>query len=218
MTRTDLAEQLLALGVTALSDALDRLGIDGQACGIMPVVRTMRFAGPAFTIRMVPVGLTGGVVGDYIDEVEPGAVVVIDNQGIMNQTVWGDILTLVAHAKGVAGTVIDGVCRDSDRCVELDYPVFARGNTMRTGKDRTTADAYGVPVQIAGIRINAGDWLVGDADGVVAIPFDRIAEVVLVAQDIEAAEDRIRQAVLGGMRLDEARRQAGYHALQTRRE
>ncbi|ATE64161.1 RraA family protein [Rhizorhabdus dicambivorans] len=218
MTRTDLAEQLLALGVTALSDALDRLGIDGQACGIMPVVRTMRFAGPAFTIRMVPVGLSGGVVGDYIDEVEPGAVVVIDNQGIMNQTVWGDILTLVAHTKGVAGTVIDGVCRDSDRCVELDYPVFARGNTMRTGKDRTTADAYGVPVQIAGIRINAGDWLVGDADGVVAIPFDRIAEVVSVAQDIEAAEDRIRQAVLGGMRLDDARRQAGYHALQTRRE
>ncbi|QEH79290.1 RraA family protein [Sphingomonas sp. C8-2] len=218
MTRTDLAQQLLALGVTALSDALDRLGIDGQACGIMPVVRTMRFAGPAFTIRMVPVGLSGGVVGDYIDEVEPGAVVVIDNQGIMNQTVWGDILTLVAHAKGVAGTVIDGVCRDSDRCVELDYPVFARGNTMRTGKDRTTADAYGVPVQIAGIRINAGDWLVGDADGVVAIPFDRIAEVVSVAQDIEAAEDRIRQAVLGGMRLDDARRQAGYHALQTRRE
>lgn len=218
MTRTDLVEQLLALGVTALSDALDRLGIDGQACGIMPVVRTMRFAGPAFTIRMVPIGLSGGVVGDYIDEVEPGAVVVIDNQGIMNQTVWGDILTFVAHAKGVAGTVIDGVCRDSDRCVELDYPVFARGNTMRTGKDRTTADAYGVPVQIAGIRIDAGDWLVGDADGVVAIPADRIAEVLSIAQEIEAAEDRIRRAVSAGMRLDDARRQAGYHALQTRRE
>lgn len=218
MTRTDLPEQLLALGVTALSDALDRLGIDGQACGIMPVVRTMRFAGPAFTIRMVPIGLSGGVVGDYIDEVEPGAVVVIDNQGIMNQTVWGDILTFVAHRKGVAGTVIDGVCRDSDRCVELDYPVFARGNTMRTGKDRTTADAYGVPVQIAGIRVNAGDWLVGDADGVVAIPADRIAEVLSIAEEIEAAEDRIRRAVIAGMRLDDARRQAGYHALQTRRE
>ncbi|WP_176596783.1 MULTISPECIES: RraA family protein [Sphingobium] len=218
MTSTGLSGQLLTLGVTALSDALDRLGIEGQACGIMPVARTMRFAGPAFTVRMVPVGLTGGVVGDYIDDVPPGAVVVIDNNGIMDQTVWGDILTFVAHAKGIAGTVIDGVCRDSDRCVELEYPVFARGNTMRTGKDRATADAYNVPVQIAGVRIDAGDWLIGDADGVVAIPAHRLQEVLAIAGEIEAAEDRIRQAVGKGKRLDEARRQTGYHALQTRQE
>ena len=218
MTSTGPSGQLLALGVTALSDALDRLGIDGQACGIMPVVRTMRFAGPAFTVRMVPVGLSGGVVGDYIDEVQPGSVVVIDNKGVMNETVWGDILTFVAHGKGIVGTVIDGVCRDSDRCVELEYPVFARGNTMRTGKDRTTADAYNVPIQIAGVRVEAGDWLVGDADGVVSIPADRLREVLAIAKEIEATEDRIRQAVREGKRLDEARRQTGYHALQTRRE
>uniref|UniRef100_UPI001B594E86 RraA family protein n=1 Tax=Niveispirillum sp. TaxID=1917217 RepID=UPI001B594E86 len=113
------AERLKKVGVTALSDALDKLGIAGQAVGIMPVARTMRFAGPAFTIRMLPVGLTGGVVGDYIDDVAPGSVVVIDNDGRPDQTVWGDILTFVAHAKVIAGTVIDGVCRDSDRCVEL---------------------------------------------------------------------------------------------------
>lgn len=213
-----LAEDLSQVGVTALSDALDRLGIAGQAVGIMPVARTMRFAGPAFTIRMLPVGLTGGVVGDYIDDVPPGTVVVIDNDGILDQTVWGDILTFVAHAKGLAGTVIDGVCRDSDRCVELDYPVFARANTMRTGKDRTTADAYNVPVQIAGVRVSPGDWLVGDADGVVSIPADRVSEVLAIAREIEEAEDRIRAAVRDGMRLDEARRAANYHALQTRRQ
>ncbi|WP_313802171.1 RraA family protein [Sphingobium sp.] len=218
MTDENLVEELKQVGVTALSDALDRLGIDGQAVGIMPVVRTMRFAGPAFTIRMLPVGLTGGVVGDYIDEVPPGAVVVIDNDGILNQTVWGDILTFVAHSKGLAGTVIDGVCRDSDRCVELSYPVFARANTMRTGKDRTTADAYNVPIQIAGVRIAPGDWLVGDADGVVSIPADRVGEVLGIALEIEAAEDRIRAAVRDGVRLDEARRAVNYHALQTPRQ
>jgi len=216
MADDKLAEKLKQAGTTALSDALDRLGIDGQACGIMPVDRTMRFAGPAFTIRMLPVGLTGGVVGDYIDDVPPGAVVVIDNDGNMNQTVWGDILTFVAHSKGIAGTVIDGVCRDSDRCVELSYPVFARGNTMRTGKDRATADAYNVPVQIAGVRVAPGDWLVGDADGVVSIPADRVAVVLKIAEGIEAAEDAIRASVKAGNRLDEARRQANYHALQTR--
>lgn len=216
MTEANLVSRFQAVGVTAISDALDKLGIEGQAVGIMPVVRTMRFAGPAFTIRMLPVGLTGGVVGDYIDDVPAGAVVTIDNKGIMDQTVWGDILTFVAHSKGIAGTVIDGVCRDSDRCVELDYPVFARSNTMRTGKDRTTADAYNVPIQIAGVRVNPGDWLVGDADGVVAIPADRLEEVLTTAEAIEAAEDRIREAVRQGKRLDEARKDANYHALQTR--
>lgn len=204
------------LGVTAISDALDKLGIVGQAVGIMPVVRTMRFAGPAFTIRMLPTGQSGGAVGDYIDDVPAGAVVVIDNKGILDETVWGDILTFVAHSKGIAATVIDGVCRDSDRCVELGYPVFARGNTMRTGKDRTTADAYNVTVQIANVRVEAGDWLVGDADGVVSIPASRVDDVLAAAKAIEDAENRIRAMVAEGMRLDEARQHANYHALQSK--
>lgn len=213
-----LTAALVAAGTTALSDALDRLGIAGQAVGIMPVVRSMRFAGPAFTIRMLPVGISGGAVGDYIDDVPAGAVVAIDNKGILDETVWGDILTFVAHRTGVAATVIDGVCRDSDRCVELGYPVFARANTMRTGKDRTTADAYNVPIQLANVRVAAGDWLVGDADGVIAIPAERVEEVLGVAQEIEKAEETIREMIAGGMRLDEARRRANYHALQTRKK
>lgn len=216
MTDQDLAPRLAAAGTSALSDALDKLAIDGQVLGVMPVVRTMRFAGRAFTIRMLPVGETGGSVGDYIDEVAPGQVVVIANDGRLDATVWGDILTAVASAKGIAATVIDGVCRDSDRCVELAYPVFARGNTMRTGKDRVTADAYNVPVRLNTVRIAPGDWLAGDADGVVAIPADRVEEVLALAEEIERVEALIRTAVAGGKRLDEARKELGYHALQTR--
>ncbi len=211
-----IAGRLTKAGTTALSDALDRLGIDGQAVGIMPVERTMRFAGRAFTIRMVPVGITGGSVGDYIDDVQAGQVVAIDNDGRLDATVWGDILTWVASQKKIAGTVIDGVCRDSDRCVELSYPVFARGNTMRTGKDRVTADSYNVPIQLAGVRVAPGDWLAGDADGVVAIPRERVEEVLNIAEQIEAVEDKIRAAVKQGKRLDEARAELGYHALQSR--
>lgn len=210
----DYAERLKRAGTTALSDALDRLGIAGQALGIMPVDRTMKFAGTAFTVRMLPVGMTGGSVGDYIDDVEPGKVVVIDNDGNMGATVWGDILTWVASERNIAGTVIDGVCRDSDRCVELNYAVFARGNTMRTGKDRVTADAYNVSVQIAGVRVNPDDWLAGDADGVVVIPADRIDEVLDLADVIEEAEAAIRKKVAQGLSLEQARRELNYHSLQ----
>jgi len=218
MSTNNHAERLMAAGTTALSDALDRLGIDGQALAIMPVDRSMKFAGPAFTIRMLPVGTTQGSVGDYIDDVEPGQVVVIDNDGRMDATVWGDILTWVASERGIAATVIDGVCRDSDRCVELQYPVFARGNTMRTGKDRVTADAYNVPVQISEVRVEPGDWLAGDADGVVSIPADKVEDVLRLAEEIEEAERIIRTKVKDGMRLDQARKELGYHSLQTKQE
>lgn len=216
MDNDEITRRLTRAGTTALSDALDRLGINGQAVGIVPIVRTMRFAGRAYTVQMLPVGLTGGSVGDYIDEVQPGEVVVIDNDGRLDATVWGDILTWVAAQRKIAATVIDGVCRDSDRCVELNYPVFARGATMRTGKDRVTAHAYNVPVQIASIRVNPGDWLAGDADGVVCLPSDRVIELIKIAEEIESTEDRIRQMVRDGRRLDDARKQLGYHDLQAR--
>jgi len=215
MDEMDLVGRLNAVGVTALSDGLDKLGIPGQLIGIVPVVRGMRFAGRAYTVRMLPVGLTGGSVGDYIDEVPTGAVVTIDNAGILNQTVWGDILTHVAHSKGIAATVIDGACRDSDRCVALNYPVFSRCVTMRTAKDRATAVASNDPIQLAGVRVEPGDWLVGDSDGVVAIPAIRVGEVIAIAEQIEDAERAIRAAVDCGRRLDDARHMFGYHSLQS---
>jgi 4-hydroxy-4-methyl-2-oxoglutarate aldolase len=216
MMTAETASELKEIGTTTLSDALDRLGIEGQCLGIKPFARSMRLAGPAFTIRMLPVGLTRGSVGDYIDEIESGQVVVIDNDGRLDATVWGDILTLVAGRRGIAGTVIDGVCRDIDRSIEMNYPIFARGNTMRTGKDRVTADAYNVTVQIAGVRISPGDWLVGDGDGIVALPSSRLQEIVDVARQIAASEAKIRSAVLAGDRLDETRERLRYHALQSK--
>ena len=210
------ASQLAAHDTSTVSDALDRLGIAGQCLGIKPLDRSFRLAGRAFTVRMVPVGQSAGSVGDYIDDVAPGEVVVLDNDGRLDTTIWGDLATWVAHARGVGGTVIDGVCRDVARSLEFAYPVFARGNAMRTGKDRVTADALGVTVQIAGVRVEPGDLLLGDADGVVVVPRQREDEVLSAAAEIAVVEAQILAAVEAGMRLDEARRRHGYHQLQKR--
>jgi regulator of RNase E activity RraA len=210
-------QRFAALDTPAISDALDRLGIDGQAVGITPLDRSNQLIGQAYTVRMLPRGLSGKSVGDYIDEVPAGHVVVIDNQGRLDATVWGDILTTVAHRNGVAGTVIDGVCRDVRRASELDYPIYARANTMRTGKDRVAAEAYQQPVQLAGIRVEPDDWLRGDADGIVVVPASMLADVLTVAEEITATEDRIRDATSGGGRLDRIRNDVNYHQLQTRR-
>lgn len=212
-----IAARLRALDTSALSDALDRLGLDGQALGIRPLDRGFRTVGRAFTVRMLPRGLSGKSVGDYIDDVPRGHVVVIDNGGRLDATVWGDILTTVAHRDGIGGTVIDGVCRDVGRSFELDYPIFSRSNTMRTGKDRVAAEAYGQPVQLAGVRVEPADWIVGDADGVVVVPDVRVDDILTAAEEITAAEDRIREAVAGGEPLLVVRERLRYHDLQTKR-
>ena len=207
---------LARMDTTTVSDALDKLGIIGQCLGIVPMDPAFRLAGPAYTIRYVPCGIHGGTVGDYIDDLPAGTVVALDNQGRMDATVWGDILTIVASRKGLGGTVIDGVCRDAPRSIELGYPIFARSSYMRTGKDRVAVDAVQVSISIGGVRVNPGDFLLGDRDGVIAVPKERIGQVADVATGIEQAEDRIREAVERGERLDVARRNQGYHALQTK--
>ena len=70
-------------------------------------------------MRMVPVATEAGTVGDYLDDVPAGDIVTIDNAGRPGATVWGDILTFVADKRGIGGTVIDGVCRDVGRSLEL---------------------------------------------------------------------------------------------------
>ena len=212
-------EALRQLSTTTVSDALDRLGISTQVFGIAPLDRSFRLIGRAFTVRTIPVpaGTKGASVGDYIDDVPEGEVVVLDNAGRLDGTVWGDILTIMAHRRALGGTVIHGVCRDAARSLELSYPIFSRGAYMRTGKDRMMADGYNIPVSLGEVRVTPGDLLFGDADGLVVLPRDREDEIVAVAREIDEAEERIRHAITEeGMRLDEARKKYRYFQLQSR--
>jgi 4-hydroxy-4-methyl-2-oxoglutarate aldolase len=205
-----------ALDTATLSDALDRCGIVGQCAKIKPRSPAFRLAGRAFTILYGPASSPPGTVGDYIDDVVPGSVVVLDNGGREDVTVWGDILTEIAHRRELAGTIIHGICRDVSLCLELGYPIFSRDHWMRTGKDRVQVIATGTPVNIGEVRVCAGDLLRGDADGVINIPCEHEEDVLSMAEEIERAENQIRRAIRSGMRLDEARRQFRYHQLQRR--
>jgi 4-hydroxy-4-methyl-2-oxoglutarate aldolase len=197
-----------------VSDALDRLGIAGQCLGIKPLAPEFKLVGRAFTVLYRPLAQRKGSVGDYIDDVAADEVCVLDNGGRLDATVWGDILTRVAHKRGIAGTVIHGVCRDVARSMALSYPLFSRGATMRTGKDRVQADAFNVPISLGEVRVEPADLLIGDADGVIVVPQSRESEVLELASAIEEAEDKIRAAAESGMKLSEARQQFGYYTLQ----
>lgn len=205
------------LDTATLSDALDRLGIVGQCYKIEGRDPSFKMAGRAFTMLCGPASNPPGTVGDYIDDVPEGHIVVIDNGGRDDATIWGDILTEIGHRRGLAGTVIDGISRDVSLCRELHYPVFSRGHWMRTGKDRVQVEKMDCPVNIGGARVCPGDLLRGDADGVVVLPKEHENAILDAAEEISAAEDQIRSACRSGMRLDEARSQFKYHSLQTRK-
>ncbi|RGE18961.1 RraA family protein [Leucobacter sp. wl10] len=211
---TAAAHPLGEYSTATISDALDRLGVPGALLGIAPLFDGARLCGRAFTVRYVPASSPPGTVGDYLDDVSPGEVVVLDNAGRLDCTVWGDILTAMADDRGVAGTVIGGVCRDVARAIGDGYPIFSAGRFMRTGKDRVEVAEVGGAVAVGGARIEPGDLLVGDADGVVAVPWGLVDEVLPVCERIVQRESGILRGVLAGMGIAEARERYGYHLLQ----
>ncbi|MBU1695835.1 MAG: RraA family protein [Proteobacteria bacterium] len=212
-----LIKEFESFSTPTISDALDKLGVPGGCHGIMPVVSGVKMAGTAYTIRYVPVGAVRGTVGDYIDDVLPGDVVVLDNKGRTDCTVWGDILTITAKMKGIAGTVIDGVCRDIPTILKEKYPVFSCGRFMMTGKERVMVEATQVMVSIGKTQVKPGDIIIGDDSGVVVVPREMALKVLEIARAIEEAENFIVKAVQKGLSLKKAREKFGYHTLQTKK-
>ena len=217
MTEADLLAAFRSLDTPSVSDAMDKLGLAAGCLGITAVVPGQRAVGRAFTVKYRLAGaVERGTVGDFLDDVSADQMVVIDNAGRIDCTVWGDIMTTLAHMKGIAGTVIDGVCRDIPKIRELGYPVFSRGTHMMTGKDRVELEAIDALVNIAGRQVRAGDIPLADDSGVVVVPAGRALEVLTTAQQIQQVEDTIMQRIQAGESLRAARIATNYHALQTK--
>ncbi|WP_458372920.1 RraA family protein [Pseudomonas laurylsulfatiphila] len=203
------------LDTPGVSDALDKLGLPGQCLGVAPLDNYCKvIVGPAFTVQYVSASVPPGTVGDFIEDVLPGDVVVIDNGGRTDCTVWGDIMTQYAGSRQIAATVIDGVCRDVNKALGDGYPIFSKGRFMRTGKDRVQVQSVNQPVSVGTARVCARDIVVADANGVVIVPRARAAEVAACARQIESVEADIRALIAQGKTLKEARTALGYHSLQ----
>lgn len=221
----ELIEEFKKYSTPNISDALDRLGIKGGCEGIRPAVEGVKMVGPALTVYRLPADpVNPKKGGDYLDYVKQGDVIVIDNGGRTYCTVWGDILTVAAIDLNLAGTVIDGFCRDVDKIRELRYPVFSLGIFMMTGKDRTQLEAINVPIAVRNVRVNPGDIVMGDDSGVVIIPRAKAEEVLKAAREIDEAENLIKANVKKGLdredahlTLAEARKKFGYYDLQRKK-
>jgi 3-hexulose-6-phosphate synthase/6-phospho-3-hexuloisomerase len=162
--------------------------------GIRPVMLGLKLVGPAFTVRTYPGDWAKPV--EAIDEAAPGDVIVIDAGGVP-PAVWGELATHSAVGKGLAGVVIDGAIRDTAEIREVKFPAFARLITPQAGEPKGLGEV-GVAVRIAGQRVEPGDWLLGDDDGLVVLPRGRVVELANRAMDCLERENRIRQEIFEG--------------------
>lgn len=220
MTKTEKLEIIKkyeSLSTPSVSDALDRFGIKGGCENIKPLFYGRKSAGFAVTLKYLPVSLAKESVGDYIDDIKEGSMLVLDNNGRVDCTVWGGILTVVAKQRKISGTVIDGVCRDIETAKELEYPLWSKGHFMVTGKDRVGLAGFNVPVTIGSVRVEPDDLVFGDDSGIVVVPKAKIEDVLEAALKIEEAEEKIIDSVVNrGLSLREAREKFKYHKLQSK--
>ena len=138
-----------------------------------------------------------------IEAAETGDVIIIDNGGRLDTSCWGGILANGAKMKGVSGVVIDGACRDLDDCVEIDFPVYARGTVVCTARGRIMEDSTNVMIQFAGVQVRPGDIVMGDRSGIVIIPWEALDEIVNKAEELfKKEEDMIREIRSGVSMLE----------------
>jgi regulator of RNase E activity RraA len=212
-TELDWKQRLLQLDTAAVSDAMDSLGINRALHGIAPRVDGAKIAGPAFTVQYEAFShepSTFHNAGNYIDEVPPHAVIVVNNDANTACTNWGDILTRKALRQGIAGTVITGSARDIETIRKLGYPLYTKGIYMVSGKNRVRVKATNVPVDFAGVVVNPGDWMFGDDNGVVVIAPDQLEAVIERAENVNRTEIDIVRAIEAGESLVAARQNFGY--------
>jgi 4-hydroxy-4-methyl-2-oxoglutarate aldolase len=173
--------ELMRLGSATLGES----GAQGLSTRIKAMWAGARFAGAAFAVRC-PVG-DNLAVHAGVARAPRGSVLAVTVAGDLSRGYWGEVLATAAQAAGIVALVIDGTVRDLDRLAALRFPVFARGHSL-PGAAKSGPGEIGGTVALGDVTVRTGDWLVGDADGVVAIAHDTLDEVMSAARSREAKE------------------------------
>lgn len=189
-----LLERLRGIDASSLSDADRSLRV------VAPAVRLV-----APGLRMLGRAVTAEANGDLMSVIaalhgsSPGDVLVVQ-AGVTDRAVAGELFATEAMRRGVAGIVIDGLCRDTPTLRQLALPVFARGATPIAAPAHRVP-VTGVAVQVGGVQVQPGDLLLGDADGIVVGTEDEFAAAIDRAETIQRAEESLRSSITGGTSL-----------------
>jgi 4-hydroxy-4-methyl-2-oxoglutarate aldolase len=199
------------LYAAVLSDVLDGLGYRHQVLPphIRPLDEALVLVGRARTglyrdVYHVPRGHNPYALEiALIDDLKPGDVPVLGCGASGRIAPWGELLTTASLARGASGCLTDGLVRDIKMIRTLQFPVFHGGIGPLDSKGRGEVCAIDVPIECAGVTVNPGDLVFGDADGVLVVPQPIVKQALKLAQDKVEGEDRTREELQAGAKLAE---------------
>lgn len=209
-------KKLEKLSTTNLSDALDKVGIRGAVIGVRPMFGRPKVVGLAVTIKITAAGMEKSKHHLGIEAIavaRKGDLIVIDNHGDVYNNCWGEILSCAAKMKGVSGVIIDGAARDVDACEDFEFPVFARGVVPITARGRIMQEDFNCLIRLGDVQVRPGDVLVGDINGVVVIPPEKIDEVLDEAEIIMEKEENMKKDILSGLDILEVDKKYNYERM-----
>lgn len=189
----DLVTAFKGVPTAIISDNMHRLFAGGS--DLRPIHRVGTLCGVALTVRTRPGDNL--MVHKALDMAQPGDVIVVDAGGDTTNAIMGEIMLTFARTREIAGFVIDGAVRDTAAMAESDIPVFARGSTHR-GPYKDGPGEINVPVAVGGMVVNPGDIVVGDQDGVLAVPLAQAKEILSLALAQQEREATILRSIAEG--------------------
>lgn len=189
----DVLAQLRQFSTATLHEALGRIG--NLPSAIKPISPGMKLCGPAYPVQTMP--RDNVLLHRAYAYAKPGDVIIANCSGFYEAGYWGDLMSLGAKTQGIAGLVIDGCVRDAEDIEAMGFPVFSRGLCIR-GTSNHGDGTLNEPIVIGEVLIHPGDIVVGDRDGVVVVPQNRIAEAIEKATAREAKEEAVRAQLRQG--------------------
>ena len=187
----ELVEGFRGIPVANIDDNMGRIAaVDAS---IFPLNPNAKLLGTAFTVN-APAG-DNLLFHKALDMAQPGDVIVLANKGSLSRSLCGEIMSNYAKSRGLAGIIIDGCVRDSAALRELDFPVYAKGVTPN-GPYKNGPGEMNFPVSFAGIIINPGDIIVGDADGLLVIRPEDAEELAKKAKAWHDSEEKQLEGIL----------------------
>ncbi|OWT54523.1 RraA family protein [Candidimonas nitroreducens] len=219
MAQPSLLDRLAALDTNTVSDALDFLGLPGATYGLRPLWRCPKIVGRASTVQLGPktdAQPTVHLISPVIEAVSADDRVLVIAGGVNGISCWGDILANAAHVKHIRGTIIDGASRDIEGSESIGYPVYGRGITMVSARNRIIQVDSGKPIQVAGVTVQEDDYVIADRCGTVFVPTGHIEAVLDLGERIARRQNDMVAAVRAGRSVAQVMHDKEFEAIRTR--
>jgi 4-hydroxy-4-methyl-2-oxoglutarate aldolase len=213
--QVSIVEGFRTVEVASVSDAMEQLyGERAYMSHDMRPLAATKFAGPAVTVLLKKEEHKEGAAAsqgmlDAIDDSPAGSVYVMVLENGADYAGIGGLMATAMKYRGFAGAVIDGSVRDTPQIRKLQFPVFSRGVAPSTTINHYRVTGVNVPVTCAGMRVNAGDIIAADEDGIAVVPKARAADVLKKSQELDDTEHRMLPFIEKFRSIREAVKQFG---------